>query len=54
VVLGHFWRPVVERVREIEVAHASPWGEAKEAMIRFANSPVETAALLAAELLGRN
>ena len=54
VVLGDFWRPVVERVREIEVADASPWGEAKEAMIRFADSPVETAALLAAELLGHN
>jgi len=54
VVLGDFWRPVVERVREIEVADASPWGEAKEAMIRFGDSPVETAALLAAELLGRN
>jgi hypothetical protein len=54
VVLGDFWRPVVERVREIEVADASPWGEAKEAMIRFADSPVETAALLAVELLGHN
>ena len=54
VVLGDFWRPVVERVREIEVADASPWGEAKEVMIRFGNSPVETAALLATELLGHN
>jgi predicted Rossmann-fold nucleotide-binding protein len=52
VVLGDFWRPVVERVREIELGHASPWCEAKEAMIRFADSPVKTAALLAAELLG--
>ena len=51
---GDFWRPVVERVREIEVADASPWGDAKETMIRFTDSPVETAALLAAELLGHN
>jgi uncharacterized protein (TIGR00730 family) len=54
VVLGDFWRPVVERVREIELGHASPWGEAKEAMIHFGASPAETAALLAARLLGRN
>jgi uncharacterized protein (TIGR00730 family) len=51
VVLGDFWRPVVERVREIELGHASPWGEAKEATIHFADSPGETATLLAARLL---
>jgi uncharacterized protein (TIGR00730 family) len=54
VVLGDFWRPVVERVREIELGHASPWGEAREAMIHFADSPAETAAHLAAKLLGGN
>lgn len=27
-VLGDFWRPILERVREVELGHITPWGEA--------------------------
>ena len=47
VVLGDFWKPVIERVREVELGHASQWGEAKAAVVRFADSPADAAALLA-------
>jgi len=50
VLLGEFWKPVIDRVREAELGHASPWGEAHESLIRFADSPAAAAALLA-ELL---
>src|SRR5882762_6481491 len=26
-VLGDFWQPVLDRVREVEVGHPAPWGE---------------------------
>ncbi len=29
VVLGDFWQPIIERVREVERGHASRWGEAE-------------------------
>jgi uncharacterized protein (TIGR00730 family) len=54
VVLGSFWKPVIERVREIELGNDSRWGEAKEAMIHFADSPAEAATFLAAQLLPRD
>src|SRR5215469_10325526 len=28
--LGDFWHPIIERVREVEVAHHAPWGEASQ------------------------
>jgi len=27
-VLGDFWQPILDRVREVELGHPGPWGEA--------------------------
>jgi uncharacterized protein (TIGR00730 family) len=51
VALGEFWRPIVERVREVETGHASPWGEGAEPLISIASSPAEAASYLAGKLL---
>jgi uncharacterized protein (TIGR00730 family) len=48
VVLGEFWRPVIERVREVEVGHPSRWGERQGPLIHVADSPADAAAYLAA------
>ncbi len=50
VVLGAFWQPILERVREVELGHASPWGEANSRLIHIASSPEEAAEYLAAQL----
>ena len=58
VVLGDFWRPVLDRVREVEVpgrpsteAVASPWREAGGRLIQVASSPSAAADFLARKLL---
>jgi uncharacterized protein (TIGR00730 family) len=48
VVLGDFWRPVIERVREVELGHKSPWGEKNKPLIRMAALPADAAEHLAA------
>lgn len=57
VVLGDFWRPILERVREVELGHPSPWGsprldrgEANNWLVHTAPTPEEVAAYLAARL----
>jgi uncharacterized protein (TIGR00730 family) len=50
VVLGNFWQPVIERVREIETGHPSLWGESAEPLIHSAESPEHAALYLAARL----
>jgi uncharacterized protein (TIGR00730 family) len=50
VVLGNFWQPVIERVREVELGHKSRWGEQAEPLIGFVESPEDAAAYLAARL----
>jgi uncharacterized protein (TIGR00730 family) len=47
VVLGDFWRPIIDCVRAIELDHDSEWGEQKNALVRFAASPRDAADLLA-------
>jgi uncharacterized protein (TIGR00725 family) len=47
VVLGEFWRPVIERVREVELGHPSKWGERTGPLIHVAASPEDAAAYLA-------
>jgi len=42
-VLGNFWSPIIECVREVELGHHSPWGEAKERLIHVAATPKEAA-----------
>jgi uncharacterized protein (TIGR00725 family) len=39
--LGDFWQPVVERVREVEVAHHAPWGEASERLVHILATPAD-------------
>ncbi len=51
VVLGEFWRPILERVREVE-QHAS-WGEASNRLIHVAPTPDEAADYLAARWIVR-
>jgi uncharacterized protein (TIGR00730 family) len=40
-VLGNFWTPIIECVREVELAHHSPWGEANGRLIHMAATPEE-------------
>jgi uncharacterized protein (TIGR00725 family) len=48
IVLGDFWRPVIDRVRKAESASESPWIERQSSLIQFAGSPSEAADMLAA------
>lgn len=50
VVLGDFWTPILERVREVEQGHASPWGEADNPLVHLATTPADAAAYLASRL----
>jgi uncharacterized protein (TIGR00725 family) len=47
VVLGEFWHPIIDRVREVELAHETEWGEKQGALIHRAPSPADAAAFLA-------
>ncbi|MGH9713586.1 MAG: LOG family protein [Candidatus Acidiferrales bacterium] len=51
VILGDFWQPVIERVREVEVGHKSRWVERDEPLIHIATSPADAAGHLAAKLI---
>jgi len=42
-VLGDFWRPVLDRVREVELGHPAPWGEANGRLVHTAMSPEDAA-----------
>ena len=46
VVLGEFWMPIIERVREVEMGHGSRWGEAVERLMHVAPTPVDAAEYL--------
>jgi len=48
--LGDFWQPIIERVREVELAHRAPWGEANGRLIYSAASTQEVAQYLAVKL----
>jgi uncharacterized protein (TIGR00730 family) len=43
VALGSFWSPIVECVRQVELAHHSPWGEANGRLIHTAATPKDAA-----------
>ena len=34
-VLGDFWQPILERVREVELGHPTPWGEANGRIVHI-------------------
>src|SRR5438132_4608929 len=42
-VLGGFWAPVLDRVREVELGHPAPWGEANGRLVYRATSPDDVA-----------
>ena len=50
VVLGEFWSPIIERVREVEMDHGSRWGEAVERLVHVARTPADAAEHLAQRL----
>ncbi len=50
VALGEFWQPIIDRVREVEIAHASNWGESTDRLIHVAHEPSHAAAYLASKL----
>ena len=45
-VLGDFWRPVLDRVREVELGHPAPWGEANGRLVYAATTPGDVASHL--------
>ena len=49
-VLGDFWSPILERVREVELGHPAPWGEANGRLVHIANAPVDAARYLKEKL----
>jgi uncharacterized protein (TIGR00725 family) len=48
VVLGDFWQPIVDRVREVERGHASRWGESSDPLVHQAPTLSEAVQFLAA------
>jgi uncharacterized protein (TIGR00725 family) len=38
-VLGDFWLPILDRVREVELGHPAPWGEASGRLVHVAATP---------------
>jgi uncharacterized protein (TIGR00730 family) len=54
VVLGDFWTPILERVREVEFDRASRWAEAQGRLVHAAATPAECAAFLARALAARS
>jgi uncharacterized protein (TIGR00730 family) len=49
-VLGDFWRPVLDRVREVELGHPAPWGEANGRLVYVGTTPGDVANYLTARL----
>lgn len=50
VALGEFWQPIIERVREVELGHASAWGEADGRIVHIVPRPADAAQYLAETL----
>jgi uncharacterized protein (TIGR00730 family) len=51
VVLGDFWTPILERVREVELGHPMPWGESNGKLVHTAATGVEAAEFLSGALV---
>lgn len=50
-VLGDFWQPILDRVREVEQGSAAPvWGEANNKLVHTLDSPEQAAGYLAEKL----
>jgi uncharacterized protein (TIGR00725 family) len=52
VILGDFWQPILDRVREVERGLASGWGESNDPLVHQASTPAHAAQFLAARLAG--
>jgi uncharacterized protein (TIGR00730 family) len=50
VVLGEFWQPILDRVREVERGHVSRWGESNDPLVHQAPTPAEAGQVLVARL----
>ncbi len=46
IVLGKFWQPVIECVRETEIGHESRWGERDGELVYAAGTPEDAVAFL--------
>jgi len=42
-VLGQFWEPILERVRQVELGHPGAWGEANGRLVYVAATPGDAA-----------
>ena len=51
VVLGDFWSPILERVREVELGHPSVWGESNGKLVHTVATPAEAADFLESKAL---
>src|ERR1700740_2827018 len=49
-VLGDFWTPVLDRVREVELGHPAPWGEANGRLVHVAASQADAVSHLVSKL----
>jgi uncharacterized protein (TIGR00725 family) len=49
-VLGDFWTPVLERVREVELGHPAPWGEANGRLVHVSRDSTEAVEFLSNRL----
>jgi uncharacterized protein (TIGR00725 family) len=49
-VLGDFWTPILDRVREVELGHPAPWGEANNRLVHVVMNPPEAVAFLSSRL----
>src|ERR1700687_5605990 len=49
-VLGDFWQPVLERVREVELGQPGAWGEANGRLVYLASTPGDVANHLTTKL----
>jgi uncharacterized protein (TIGR00725 family) len=50
-VLGDFWQPILDRVREVELGHPSPWSEVNRRLVHMAPTGADAVRYLRANLL---
>ena len=53
-VMGNFWVPVIERVREVELGHHASWGEANGRLVHPAPTPADAVRYLKDSLRTRS
>jgi uncharacterized protein (TIGR00730 family) len=51
VVLGDFWMPILERVREVELGHPTTWGESNGKLVHAVATPAEATKFLVHALI---